>query len=118
VEVFSDPMQHSIAGGSFGENIKLSDLPIVIDVENKSLKEIVTEIVSQAAATTGPWTVKWRLKPDNLHLMDERVNLTAEAEFGAFLNMLSERVRNMTGTSLYFKTFNQSRVLMIADTYY
>lgn len=118
VSIFSDPTQEVVGGGENASNIVLDDIPIVVDVENRSLKEVVTEIVSQAADTTGPWTVKWRLKPENMGLLDERVNLTAEAPFGRFVSLLSERIRNMSGVQIYFKTFQQARVVMIADTYY
>lgn len=116
VEIFSNPNQQSIPGGEMPANVKLEDVRIVIDVEGVTLREVIGKIVSQAAPYTGPWTVKWRMKPENMDLLDERVNLTAEAKFGDFVNLLSERVRNMTGTTLFVTTFNDARVMIIADT--
>lgn len=116
VQIFSNPNQMAIAGGEHPANVPLEEVRIVIDVEGVTLRDVVAKIVAQAAPYTGPWTVKWRLKPENMPLLDERVNLTAEAKFGDFVNLLSERVRNMTGTSLFVTTFTDARVMIVADT--
>jgi hypothetical protein len=109
-----------LAGGVAGgpANVALEDVQVVIDVENASLQNVLNDIVRQAAANTGPWQVKWRLKPENMGLLTERVNLTAEAPFGQFIDLLTERVRNLSGTNLYVTSFPRSRVLLVADTYY
>lgn len=109
--------ENQLAGG-MPQNIALEDIRIVMDVDNVTLREVMTKIVQQAANYTGPWTVKWRLKPENLAIMDERVNLTTEANFGEFCNLLTERVKNMTGTQLFVTAFPGTRMLLIADTYY
>ena len=70
------------------------------------------------AQYSGPWTVKWRLKPENMDLMDERVNLTAESSFGEFVNLLSEPIRNMTGVQLYVNVFQGARMVLVTDTFY
>lgn len=99
-------------------NVNIEAVNIVVDVENTTLANIMQAIVEQAAAHTGPWTVKWRLKPENAAIADERVNLTAEAPFGQFVDLLTERVRNMTGTNLFVTSFPQARIIMVSDTYY
>lgn len=106
-----------IAGGK-PANVALEDIKVVMDVDNVTLREVMAKIVEQAAAYTGPWTVKWRLRPENLDLLDERVNLTAEANFGEFCDLLAERVKNMTGTQLFVTAFAGTRVLLVTDTYY
>ncbi len=110
-------VEDTIAGGNV-QNIALEDIRIVLDVDNVTLRDVMAKIVGQAADFTGPWTVKWRLKPENMDLMNEKVNLTAEAGFGEFCNLLTERVKNMTGTQLYVTAFASTRVLLVADTYY
>lgn len=107
-----------VKGGARPENVKLENIRVVMDVENVTLRDVVTRIVQHAAKFTGPWTVKWRLKPENSALLDERVNLTAEAPFGEFCNLLTERVKNMTGTQLYITAFHASRIILVTDTYY
>lgn len=106
-----------IAGGK-PSNIALEDIQLVMDLDNVTLREVMVKIVGEAARYTGPWTVKWRLKPENADLLDERVNLTAEAKFGDFCDLLTERVKNMTGTQLFVTAFGGSRVLLVTDTYY
>lgn len=110
-------VEDSIAGGQ-AKNIALEDIKIVLDVENVTLREVMTQIVTQAATYTGPWTVKWRLRPENMDLLEERVNLTAEANFGDFCSLLVERVKNMTGTQLFVTAFAGSRMLLVTDTFY
>jgi hypothetical protein len=110
-------MEDTIAGGQ-PQNVAMEQVRIVMDVDNVTLREVMQKIVEQAATYTGPWTVKWRLRPENMALMDERVNLTAEADFGEFCTLLTEKVKNMTGAQLFVTAFASSRVLMVADTYY
>lgn len=106
-----------VVGGT-PSNIALENIRVVMDVENVTLRDVMANIVKQAASYTGPWTVKWRLQSQNLDLLDERVNLTAEANFGEFCDMLTERVKNMTGTQLFVTAFAGTRVLLVTDTYY
>lgn len=100
------------------ENIALEDVELVLDVENITLKEVVKRITQQAEPYSGPWQVKWRLQPENTNLMNERVNLTAQAKFGEFVSLLTEKVKNLTGTQLFVTAFNGSRVLLVTDSYY
>jgi hypothetical protein len=104
--------------GKGTSRIPLEEVNLVLDVENVTLREVVTRIVGQAARYTGPWTVKWRLKPENMDLLDERVNLTVEAPFGEFCQLLAERVKNMSGTQLHVTAFKGAREILITDTYY
>lgn len=118
VVMLADPGKRLINGTDRPVNVGLEDIRLVIDVENTTLRDVFAEIVSQAAQYTGTWTVKWRLKPENMNLLDERVNLTAEAKFGDFVNLLTERVRNLGGVQLFVTAFNESRVILVTDTYY
>jgi len=117
VEDVVTPTEVSVAGGS-PHNVPLENIRLVVDVDNATLRQIVTDVVSQAAHYSGPWRVKWRLKPENLGLLDERVNLNAEAPLGEFFGFLSERVKNLTGTQLFVTVFAGSRVILLSDTYY
>jgi hypothetical protein len=116
-EVVKDIAEDHVPGGA-PQNISLEQINVVLDVDNASLRDVMAKIVQQAANYTGPWTVKWRLSPENASLLDEKVNLTAEANFGDFCSLLTERVKNMTGIQLHVTAFAATRVLLVADTYY
>lgn len=117
VSVFSDPDKSFHPGGP-SRNVALEDIRLVVDVEDTSLRDVINKVVSQAAQATGEWTVKWRLKPENAEIPNERVNLTAEAKFGEFTALLAERVRNLTGVQLFMTTYAEARVILISDTFY
>lgn len=117
VEEVVTPTTVFIPGGE-PKQIHLEDIKLVVDVENATLRQVVQDVVGQAAQHTGPWRVKWRLKPENMGLLDEQVNLTAEAPFGAFFALLAERVKNLTGTQLFVTVFGSSRVILVTDTFY
>lgn len=104
--------------GRGSAHVALEDLQMTLDMENVTLKRVLTSIVERAEEETGPWEVRWRLKPSNNYLMREKVNLTAEATFGQFLEYLVDRVNNMTGIRLFVSVFNGSRIIIISDTYY
>lgn len=117
VSVFSDPDKSFHSGGP-SRNVALDEIRLVVDVEDTTLRDVINRVVEQAAQATGEWTVKWRLRPENAEIPNERVNLTAEAKFGEFTNLLAERVRNMTGVQLFMTTYAEARVILITDTYY
>jgi hypothetical protein len=97
--------------------LPLEGIRIAVDVENRSLKEVVNEIVTYAENKSGPWKVKWRLRPENKHILDSRVNLTAETTFEEFMNHLIDRINNMTGVQLGVNVFDMSRIIVISDSY-
>ena len=117
VDAGSVKTDKAIPGGG-ASDVALENIKLVLDVEDVSLREVVTRIVGQAAQYTGPWTVKWRLRPENADLMDERVNLTVEAKFGEFCELLAEKIKNLTGTQIFVTAFKGSRTILITDTYY
>jgi hypothetical protein len=117
IEEHITPTTVFVPGGE-PKQVQLEDIKLVVDVENATLRQVVQDVVGQAAQHTGPWRVKWRLKPENMTLLDEQVNLTAEAPFGAFFAMLAERVKNLTGTQLFVTVFGSSRVILVTDTFY
>lgn len=114
------PSLSVVVGGSptLPQNISLHNVRLVLDVEDTTLADVMTKIVEQASAYTGRWTVKWRLKPENQDLLTERVNITAEAPFGEFVALLTERIRNLTGTQIYVTVFHGSRMILVSDTFY
>ncbi len=97
--------------------IPLGSVNIAVNVENKSLKDIVKGIVKKAEKEAGHWDVKWRLRPENEHVLEARVNLTAETNFESFMDHLLDRVNNMTGIQLGVSVFEMSRIIIISDTY-
>lgn len=108
----------SMAPVTSDDPISLENTMITINVENKTMKAVMDEVVRQAAQDSGPWAVKWRLDEDNHFIVNERVNLTAETYLGEFIEYLVDRVNNMTGIQLFVTVFNQSRIIVISDTYY
>lgn len=118
VKIISEDAEIFHAGAHAGANVDLSHVRLAVDMEDVTVKELIDNVVDQAERLTGPWAVKWRLKPENHYLVRERVNLVAEAEFGDFVRLLSERIKNMSGVELFVTVFQASRVIIIADTYY
>jgi len=96
----------------------ISDIRLAVDLERKTLKEIVNAIVEQARPMAGHWDVKWRIAEENEYILNERVNLTAETTFEQFMDYLTDRVNNMTGIELFVSVFETSRIIIISDTYY
>lgn len=99
-------------------NVALKNIRLAVDTDNASLKEIINNIIGQAEVHTGPWNVKWRLKPENQHILNQKVNLIAEGTFSDFAYHLTDRVKNMTGTQLFISSFDTARVIIISDTVY
>ncbi len=97
--------------------VPLEKVRVNINMEQKTVSEVIEAIIKQAEPRTGPWQVRWRLRPENDFLQKEVVNLTAETSLEDFMNYLVENIVNMTGVKLFVKVFEVSRVIVISDTY-
>ncbi|MDD9912036.1 MAG: hypothetical protein OXQ96_03175 [Alphaproteobacteria bacterium] len=106
------------AAGMTNAETHLSDVQIMIDMEDVTLKEAIHKVVNRVGSVTGPWELKWRLAPENEYVVEERVNLIAELDFGDFISYMIDRVRNMTGIKLFISVFEGARIIVISDTYY
>tara|TARA_R110000868_G_scaffold218576_2_gene469293 strand:+ start:217233 stop:217814 length:582 start_codon:yes stop_codon:yes gene_type:complete len=96
----------------------IENIVVSVNIENKTLQEVVTQIIDQAREEAGEWTVKWRVSPESTYILNERVNLTAETNLSNFMSFLVDRVNNMTGVKLFVTVFDKSRIILISDTYY
>ena len=96
----------------------IEDIVVAVNLENKTLDQVVQYIVNQARDEAGEWDVKWRVKPENSYILSERVNLIAETNLSEFMTYLVDRVNNMTGIQLFVTVFDKSRIIVISDTYY
>lgn len=116
VELVQNP-EIAINGNTLPQ-VDLSRLRVSVNYEDVTLAEAVRTIVADAEDQVGPWDVKFRLTPDNQHLLAEHVTLTAETTLGQFLNLLTERVNNMTGVQLFVNVFDANRMILISDSFF
>lgn len=100
------------------EYAPIEDIVVAVNLENKTLEQIVAHIVEQARDDAGDWDVKWRVSAENNYILNERVNLIAETNLSEFMSYLVDRVNNMTGIQLFVTVFDKSRIIVISDTYY
>lgn len=105
-----------------GQNIKQDYIPlgsvrVNVSLENITLEEVILSTINDTEGQTGPWKVRWRLKDENQSLRHERVNINAESNFETFMANLMDKVNNTTGTKLFVKVFEVSRIIIIADNF-
>lgn len=117
VKIISKEAEVFHSAGNEADYLPLQVVRVAVDVENRTLRDVVSEIVGFAENKSGPWKVKWRLRPENKHILEARVNLTAETTFEGFMNHLVDRVNNMTGVQLGVSVFDMSRIIVISDTH-
>lgn len=96
----------------------IEDIIVAVNLENKTLEQVVGHIVEEARDEAGEWEVKWRVSAENNYILNERVNLIAETSLSEFMSYLVDRVNNMTGIQLFVTVFDKSRIIVISDTYY
>ena len=114
VELVQNPDMNNDSGAL--PQVDLARLRVSVNYEDVTLAEAVRMIVDDAEDQVGPWDVKFRLTPDNQHLLGEHMSLTAETTLGQFLNLLTERVNNMTGVQLFVNVFDSNRMILISDS--
>jgi hypothetical protein len=96
----------------------IEEIIVTVDLENKTLEQVVEHIIDQARDEAGQWQIKWRVKAEHNYILSERVNLIAETNLSEFMSYLVDRVNNMTGIQLFVTVFDKSRIIVISDTHY
>lgn len=117
-EIYTYSVEDASMYESHADDATLESANVQINIENKTLEEILSEVLLSASNEVGEWEVKWRLSPENNYIRDERVNITAETTLGGFMTYLTDRVNNMTGVQLFVTVFNKAHIIVISDTYY
>lgn len=97
------------------EYVNLADYKIVVHANGATLKDLVEDVVAEAAPHVGEWTVKWKLKRENEGILDEQFSLDTETTFGRFADYVSDFVLNYRGFRLKFEMFEAERVMVISD---
>lgn len=97
--------------------VDLADIRVNVNMEDVSLQQAVAQLVAHGRDKAGPWQIKWRISHDNQHILEDKMNVTAETTIGDFLSLMVDRVNNMTGVRLYISLFQANRMLLISDTY-
>lgn len=97
--------------------LPLGEVKIRIAFENMTIEDIMQEVLNDVTKKAGPWAVRWRLQEENRGLVDRRVDINAESSFDAFLSNLTAKINNLTGTRLFIKVFEASRMIIIADSF-
>ncbi len=97
-------------------DLPLTDAPVVLQAKERTLPDILTEVLQQAASHSGAWRAEWQLGEAGQKLLAERWSLTAEATVGQILANLGSQVQQEHGLTLQFTPFVQTRVLVITAT--
>ncbi|MFN7162977.1 MAG: hypothetical protein ACK5VJ_00430 [Pseudomonadota bacterium] len=93
----------------------LRDYKVVLHADNLTLPAMLGQIIERAEPFTGPWQVRWRLKPENEDLLTERFSLDAETTFSEFVGYLAQYLVNDRGVKLTFSLFDRERVVLVSD---
>lgn len=95
-------------------DLPLDQAPVVLQAKERTLPDILNEVLQQAAAHTGAWRADWQLGERGQALLAERWSLTAEATVGQILANLAAQVRQEHQLELEFTPFTQTKVLVIS----
>lgn len=95
--------------------VDIKDVRVVMHADNRTIEQLMNDVLAQVRPHTGPWQLQWRLKKDNLDILDEPFSLNTETTFGELVNYLSDFMINYRGIRLKFEMFNAERILVITD---
>ncbi len=95
--------------------LQLMDTPVTIVANGKTLPEILTDVLKQAAPQAGPWKADWQLAGANKKLLTDKWSLTAEAPVEQVLAQLNQQVKASYGFPLLFTQFGQSQLLVVTE---
>jgi hypothetical protein len=95
--------------------VDIKDVRVVLHADDRTMEELFNDLLVQVRPYTGPWQVQWRLKKDNLDILDEPFSLNTETTFGELVNYMADFMVNYRGIRLKFEMFNAERILVITD---
>lgn len=95
--------------------LQLMDTPVAVVANGKTLPEILTDVLKQAAPQAGPWKADWQLAAANKKLLADKWSLTAEAPVEQVLAQLNQQVKAAYGFPLLFTQFGQSQLLVVTE---
>lgn len=104
-----------IGGYPHDDWIDLEDYQVVMHENNSELEDILNNLLKRAEPYVGPWDVKWKLKPENMDILNERFSLDAETSFDAFTSYISNYMKSYRGFGLTFNIFRKERILVVTD---
>lgn len=104
-----------IGGYPHDDWIDLEDYQVVLHENNSELEAILTEMLKRAEPYVGPWDIKWKLKPENMDILNERFSLDVETNFDAFTSYISNYMKSYRGFGLTFNIFRKERILVVTD---
>lgn len=93
----------------------LGDVPVVIHAKDKTLPDMLAEILGIAKAQAGEWKADLQLPAKHQYILKEKWSLTAEAPLTEVLQQLTAQIRAAHGISLTFTQFGQSRLLVVTS---
>ena len=89
---------------------------ITLHEENKTLDAILEKVLADLEPQLGSWDIAWELSSQNARIPQEEWTVAVEASVNEFFQYIIERVYNLHGTSLAFKVFDKSRLIVITDS--
>jgi hypothetical protein len=102
------------AGPTMAATLPILEAPVALQAKQRTLPEILNEVLQQAAPHSGAWRAEWQLGAKGESLLNERWSLTAEATIGQIIAALSQQVAAEHGFTLKATPFAQTRVLVIS----
>lgn len=95
--------------------LQLMETPVTVVANGKTLPEILTDVLKQAAPQAGQWKADWQLAAANKKLLQDKWSLTAEAPVEQVLAQLNQQVKASYGFPLLFTQFGQSQLLVVTE---
>lgn len=95
--------------------LQLMETPVTVVANAKTLPEILSDVLKQAAPQAGAWKADWQLAAANKKLLSDKWSLTAEAPVEQVLAQLNQQVKAAYGFPLLFTQFSQSQLIVVTE---
>lgn len=95
--------------------MNLRQYKVIVHEDNKTLEQLLSDVLARAEPFTGPWQVRWKISSDNKDILNEKFSLDAETSFEEFASYLAQYVINDRGIKLSFSLFDNERIIVVSD---
>tara|TARA_Y100001960_G_scaffold144471_1_gene153065 strand:+ start:332 stop:1861 length:1530 start_codon:yes stop_codon:yes gene_type:complete len=106
-----------VVGVDINQEPTLADVQLLLAEQNKSVNEMLLEILADVQPMLGTWKIDWKLASHNLQIKDEKWNVTAETTLYDFFDYIKQRVNEIHGVELKIEQYPETRKLVITDSF-
>ncbi|MCP4355679.1 MAG: hypothetical protein GY793_08650 [Proteobacteria bacterium] len=106
-----------VVGVDINTEPALKDVQLLLNEKNRSIREILDEILLDIQPMLGTWKLDVKLATHNQKITKEEWNVSAETTLFEFFEYIKTRVKEIHGVDLSIRQYPETRKIVITDNF-